>query len=88
MGLRMPLFDVKITAQKRNAYARMTQNELALQFFQLGFFDPARADQAMQCLEMMEFEGKDQLLRRLSEGARQWAVAQSAAAAKFPELPQ
>ena len=42
----------------------------------------------MQCLEMMEFEGKDQLLRRLSEGARQWAVAQSAAAAKFPELPR
>ena len=87
MGLRKPVFDVKITAQKRNAYARMTQNELALQFFQLGFFDPARADQAMQCLEMMEFEGKDKLLRRLSEGAKQWAMAQSAAAARFPGLP-
>ena len=87
MGLRKPVFDVKITAQKRNAYARMTQNELALQFFQLGFFDPARADQAMQCLEMMEFEGKDKLLRRLSEGAKQWAMAQSAAAVRFPALP-
>ena len=84
MGLRLPVFDVRITAQKRNAYARMTQNELALQFFQLGFFEPGRADQAMQCLEMMEFEGKDQLLRRISENARQWAKAESAAAARFP----
>jgi len=87
MGLRLPVFDVKITAQKRNAYARMTQNELAMQFFQLGFFDPGRADQAMQCLEMMEFEGRDQMLRRLAESAKQWTVAQSAAAARFPGLP-
>lgn len=86
MGLRLPVFDIKITAQKRNSYTRMTQNELALQFFQLGFFDPQRADQAMQCLEMMEFEGKDQLLRRLSESARQWAQAQAETAGKFPEL--
>jgi len=86
MGLRLPVFDIKITAQKRNSYTRMTQNELALQFFQLGFFDPQRSDQAMQCLEMMEFEGKDQLLRRLSESARQWAQAQAETAGKFPEL--
>ena len=86
MGLRLPVFDIKITAQKRNSYTRMTQNELALQFFQLGFFDPQRSDQAMQCLEMMEFEGKDQLLRRLSESARQWAQAQAKTVGKFPEL--
>jgi len=35
----------------------------------------------------MEFEGKDRLLRRLSEGAKQWAAAQSAAAARYPQLP-
>ena len=86
MGLRLPVFDIRITAQKRNSYTRMTQNELALQFFQLGFFDPQRSDQAMQCLEMMEFEGKDQLLRRLSESARQWAQAQAESVGKFPEL--
>ena len=81
MGLRLPVFDVKVMAQKRNAYARMTQNELAIQFFQLGFFDPQRSDQAMQCLELMEFEGKEQLLRRLSENGRRWARAQAAVAA-------
>ena len=79
MGLRLPVFDVRISAQKRNAYARMTQNELAIQFFQLGFFDPQRSDQAMQCLEMMEFEGKEQLMRRLSENARSWLQARTAA---------
>jgi len=28
-----------------------------------------------------------ELLRRLSEGAKQWAAAQSAAAARYPQLP-
>jgi hypothetical protein len=87
LGARKPEFDIKVSAQKKNVYTKVSQNELALQFFQLGFFDPARADQAMQCLEMMEFEGKDQLLRRLSEGAKQWAMAQSAATARAMERP-
>lgn len=88
MGLRLPVFDIRIAAQKRDLYSRITQNELALQFFQLGFFDPQRSDQAMQCLEMMEFEGKDQLLRRLSENAKQWAMAQAETVAMAPGLPE
>ena len=69
MGYRLPVFDIRILAQKRNAYTRVTQNELALQLYQLGFFDPARWAEARECLEMMNFEGKDVLLRRLAENA-------------------
>ena len=81
MGLRKPVFDIRIMAQKRNSYTRVTQNELALQLYQLGFFDPARWPQARECLEMMDFEGKDVLLRRLSENAAQLQLPMEAGAA-------
>ncbi|MBR5868489.1 MAG: hypothetical protein IKZ21_03515, partial [Clostridia bacterium] len=54
MGYRTPLFDVKVSAQKKSVYTRVTQNELALQFFRLGFFDPRMAGQSLLCLEMMD----------------------------------
>lgn len=69
MGYRKPVFDVKISAQKKNVYTRVSQNELALQFFQLGFFNPQLADQTMMCLEMMEFEGKDTIMQKVSQNA-------------------
>jgi len=72
LGWRLPVFDIRISAQKTNAYTRVTQNELALQFYQLGFFDPGRAEQALQCLEMMDFEGKDRLLRQIAENGRSY----------------
>ena len=62
---RLPAFDVKVTAQKRSAYSRLSQNELALQLYRLGLFEPGREQQASECLELMDFDGKDELLRRL-----------------------
>ena len=81
MGCRLPVFDIRILAQKKNSYTRVTQNELALQFFQLGFFNPNRWTEARECLEMMDFEGKDVLLRRLSENASRAAPAMEAGGA-------
>ena len=49
-----------------NSYTRLTQNELALQFYQLGFFSQKQADQALACMSMMEFEGKDELMQQLA----------------------
>ena len=65
--LRLPVFDIKISAQRKNAYTKVSQNELALQFFKLGFFNPQLADQAMLCLQMMDFDGRDILLQRLAQ---------------------
>ena len=56
---RAPVFDLKIRAQKRNPFSLAEGNERAKEFFALGFFDPARAPEALGALEMMEFEGKD-----------------------------
>ena len=66
-GMRKPLFDVKISAQKKNVYTKITQNEMALQFYKLGFFDPMRADQTLACLGIMEFDGKDELMQKIAQ---------------------
>lgn len=65
MGMRAPAFDINITAQKNNPYTRMSQNEMALQFYNLGFFDPLRADMALACLEMMDFNHKEKVMDRI-----------------------
>ncbi len=65
LGLRRPVFDIRVIPQKSSAYTRMSQNELALQFYQLGFFSPEHSDQALACMSMMEFDGKDELMQQL-----------------------
>lgn len=67
MGFRLPVFDIKVSAQKKSAYTKMSQNELALQFYQLGFFSPDAVDQTMMCLEMMDFDGKDGIMQRVAQ---------------------
>lgn len=66
MGYRKPEFDIKVSAQKKNVYTRVSQNELALQFFKMGFFNPQLTDQTMMCLEMMDFDGKDELMQKVA----------------------
>ena len=67
MGFRLPVFDIKVSAQKKNVYTKVAQNELALQFFQLGFFNPQTVDQSLMCLEMMDFDDKDIIMQKISQ---------------------
>ena len=67
LGYRLPVFDVKVSAQKKNVYTKVAQNELALQFFQLGFFNPQMVDQSLMCLEMMDFDDKDIIMQKISQ---------------------
>ena len=67
MGMRLPVFDIKVSAQKKNVYTKVTQNELALQFFQMGFFNPQMTDQALMCLDLMEFDGKDGVMQKVAQ---------------------
>ena len=76
MGFRKPVFDIKISAQKKNVFTTVSQNELALQFFNLGFFNPQLADQAVMCLGMMDFDGKDSLLQKISKNGLMWQKLQ------------
>ena len=67
MGYRTPLFDIEITAQKQSPYSKMSQNELALQFYQAGFFNPQMADQALACMDMMDFDRKQFVMQKISQ---------------------
>ena len=67
MGYRLPLFDIEITAQKQSPYSKMSQNELALQFYSAGFFNPQMADQALACMDMMDFDRKQFVMNKISQ---------------------
>lgn len=67
MGVRIPLFDIEVTAQKQSPYSKMSQNEMALQFFGAGFFNPQIADQALACLDMMDFDRKQFVMQKIAQ---------------------
>ena len=69
MGCRLPVFDIKISAQRKTVYTKVSQNELALQFFQLGFFNPQMSDMALLCLEMMDFDGKEEIIQKVAKNS-------------------
>ena len=67
MGYRVPLFDIEVTAQKQSPYSKMSQNELALQFYGAGFFNPQMADQALAALDMMDFDRKEFIMQKIAQ---------------------
>jgi len=67
MGLRLPEFDVDVTAEKASPYKKMEMNELALNFYAQGFFNPEMADQALACLEIMDFDHKDLVIAKIQQ---------------------
>ena len=66
LGERKPVFDISVTSQKASPFSKAAQNELALQLYSLGFFRAQMRDQALAALSMMDFEGKDAVVQRIS----------------------
>jgi len=66
-GRRVPLFDVSVAAQRATAYSKMSQNELALQLYNNGLFNPQMADQALMCVDMMDFDRKTEILQKIAQ---------------------
>ena len=78
LGSREPVFDITISAARKSAFSRLTQNETAKECYQLGFFNPANADAALAALEMMDFEGIEKVRQRVRANgtmAQQLALA-------------
>ena len=63
--IRLPQFDIEVTAQKSSPYTKVSQNELALQFYTNGFFSPENAQQSLACLNMMDFEHKQEVIAQV-----------------------
>lgn len=60
-GEHVPVYDIRVVAQKSSAFSREIQNQRAQELYGMGFFAPQNADTALACLAMMDFEGKDKL---------------------------
>lgn len=75
-GYRVPLFDIEVTAQKQSPYSKLSQNELALQFYSAGFFNPQIADQALACLDMMDFDRKQFIMQRIAQNGTMYQKMQ------------
>ena len=67
MGYRLPTFDVRVSAQTKTAYTKNSQNELAMMLYSQGIFNPQMSDQALMLLDMMDFDGKDELMQKISQ---------------------
>ena len=66
LGDRKPIFDIKVSAQKSSPFSKISQNELALQLYNSGMFNPEFRQQALLAISMMDFEGKSALVAKLS----------------------
>ena len=67
LGMRKPVFDVKVSAQKQNPYTKLSQNELAIQLYGLGVFNPEASDQALAMVQMMDFNDKNKVIRTIQQ---------------------
>lgn len=77
MGFRLPVFDISVSAEKQSPYSRMSQNELALQFYSAGFFNPQAADQALACLDMMDFDRKHFVMQKIAQNGGMYQQMQA-----------
>lgn len=73
---RKPVFDIKMSAQKASPYSRIATNELAKELFGLGVFNPQIADQAKAVVSMMDFDRKDEVLKKIEENGTMYQQIQ------------
>lgn len=67
LGSRLPIFDIVVKPQKRSAYSKESQNQTALNLYNMGFFAPNNADAALACLEMMDFDEIQKVKDRIKQ---------------------
>lgn len=71
-GTRVPVFDMSIRAHKANTFSRAAQNSDAINFYNMGFFDPAKAVQSLACLQMIDVDNKEKLMHIIEENGRKY----------------
>lgn len=88
MGYRTPMFDVEVEVEKDAQYKTAAYNELAVQLFQLGAFNPQMADQVLPMIDMMEFKGKDEVKQTIAQNAKlqKYALLALQLAAKYDPM--
>ena len=74
--LRRPEFDVSLSVQKSNPFTKEQQNQTILQLWGAGFFNPQMIELSTIALELMQFEGRDELVEQLRQFGQMQAQLQ------------
>lgn len=72
----LPVYDIKVRAEKSDPFSSAMQNERAQALFQMGAFNPQLAAQVMPMLEMMSFEGRDKVIQTVAQNGSLYQQAQ------------
>ncbi len=76
MGSRLPIMDIDVKPQKKNAYTKEAQNQTALNLYNMGFFAPQNTDAALACLDMMDFENIDKVKENITMNGTLYQMVQ------------
>lgn len=76
LGEREPVFDIKVDAQKKSPFSQISHNQFIMELYAQGFFKPEIADQAKEAINLMQFDGKDQLMKSLEKNSQMVAMLQ------------
>lgn len=64
---RLPVFDIEVKAQRSSPFSVAASNQMMMDMFRMGLFEPQRSDAALVALEGMSFEGKDEIVRMIRD---------------------
>lgn len=76
LGYRVPIFDIEVTAQKASPFSTVAQNERAKELYGMGFFRPDLSDQALAALDMMRFDGIEQVRQNIAKNGTMYQQIQ------------
>ena len=65
-----PEFDFEVRTYKSNPYSRAAQNQDAVNFYNMGFFNPQNDTQSLAALNMLEFEGKERVIETIQKNGQ------------------
>lgn len=63
----LPHYDIVLKAQKASPFSTLAQNEMAKEFYAMGLFKPENKKEALACISMMNFEGKEAVISSIQD---------------------
>ncbi|MBP5598344.1 MAG: hypothetical protein J6Y02_23460 [Pseudobutyrivibrio sp.] len=88
LGKREPVLDIEVRPQKKSAYSKETQNQTALNLYQMGFFAPGNGDASLACLDMMDFDGVEKIKEKVQMNATLFMQVQQLSAIVAQVAPE
>ena len=66
---RRPIFDIQVVPEKSSPFSRAAQNETAKEMYGMGMFNPDMAEPTLVAMDMMDFEGKDDIKQKIQQNS-------------------